>query len=250
MCEFNLCTNVSQCVAENDTSYRCVCPPGVTGQFCDQRVNNCLPNPCLNSGICANLIDGYSCSCLLGFTGPQCGGLINYCDHSLCMAGECNNITGGYFCVCPPSGRVHSTCGCYSGLCTNGGECSDVTGYAVCSCPTGFSGDLCETDLDLCQMENPCSAFGSCQETTDRMSTYCVCAATHTGATCSTPLDPCFGVTCSSRGDCISSGDGYTCVCLPGYSGDSCGVLDPCSSSPCANSSVCVNATDTGEEVR
>ena len=219
------------------------------GRMCEEKVNNCSPNLCQNGAICNNLIDDFTCNCLLGFTGALCESRIDYCNHSLCMGGQCANLTGGYTCICPPGGRQDTTCGCYPGLCVNG-SCNSTGGYAVCMCPNGFSGVRCETDLDLCEIQKPCSEFGSCMESTDGQLTFCVCQSTHTGADCSTPIDPCFDVTCNSRGECMPLPDGYTCVCEIGFSGDECEVLDPCSASPCANGSTCINATsNTGDQV-
>ncbi|KAI6654836.1 Neurogenic locus notch-like protein 1-like [Oopsacas minuta] len=246
-CDSNPCANGSECIPENN-EFRCVCPPGITGLICDEKVNNCMHEPCLN-GICNNLLDDYSCTCLLGYTGRNCSSLIDYCNHFLCLSGECMNITGSYVCICPPNGREFSTCSCYEGLC-NRGECSDDTGYALCSCPNGFSGVTCETDLDLCEIQNTCSEFGTCQETSDGSDTVCICQATHTDVNCSTPIDPCFDITCNSRGSCISMEDSYVCDCIAGYTGNSCEIPDPCSTEPCSNMSTCVNATntETGDE--
>ena len=37
---------------DNVASYTCVCEPGLTGANCDQNINDCDPNPCLNGAIC------------------------------------------------------------------------------------------------------------------------------------------------------------------------------------------------------
>ena len=201
-------------------------------------------------GACMNLTDDYECICKEGYMGRNCSEPIGYCNHTLCVAGVCNSIPGGYMCVCPPAGRVNnSTCGCYAGLCQNDGVCSDEIGYAVCNCPSGYSGDICEIVLGPCEIHNPCCNFGTCQEVDGN--TFCVCEPTHTGVNCSTLVDPCFDVTCSSRGTCIPQSDSYLCECVAGYSGIHCEVSDPCSTKPCVNNATCVNATnpDTGDNV-
>ena len=243
------CTNGSDCISE-DGNFSCVCLPGITGRTCDEKVNNCMHNPCLDRGVCSSLSDDYECICREGYTGKNCSELIDYCNHTLCMAGLCNNVTAGYVCVCPPVGRINSTCSCYAGLCQNSGVCSDEMGYAVCNCPSGYSGVSCEIDLDLCEIQNPCSDFGTCHESADG-NTFCMCESTHTGVNCSTPVDPCFDVTCNSRGTCIRQSDSFICECVAGYSGVHCEVSDPCSTNPCGNTSTCVNATnpETGDEV-
>jgi hypothetical protein len=59
--------------------------------------------------------------------------------------------------------------------------------------------------------------------------------------------DPCYGVTCSTHGQCILplvDGDMPTCRCNPGYTGPDCGEdIDECASSPCENESVCKDSS-------
>ena len=35
-------------------------------------INECSPNPCLNSGTCEDGINSYTCHCADGYTGPNC----------------------------------------------------------------------------------------------------------------------------------------------------------------------------------
>jgi len=50
----------------------CDCPPGMTGPQCEVIINFCNPEPCMNSGNCSSLINGYSCLCTPDFTGNTC----------------------------------------------------------------------------------------------------------------------------------------------------------------------------------
>ena len=36
-CRDNLCVNGGQCVATTGDNYNCVCPPGMTGEYCEYR---------------------------------------------------------------------------------------------------------------------------------------------------------------------------------------------------------------------
>ena len=40
----------------------------------DTEKNYCLPNPCMNDGICNESPDGYVCTCGQGFQGKSCEG--------------------------------------------------------------------------------------------------------------------------------------------------------------------------------
>ena len=35
-------------------------------------INECLSNPCNNSGNCTDLVNQYACSCVAGYTGTNC----------------------------------------------------------------------------------------------------------------------------------------------------------------------------------
>ncbi|KAI4899075.1 hypothetical protein NFI96_031218 [Prochilodus magdalenae] len=54
--------------------------------------------------------------------------------------------------------------------------------------------------------------------------------------------DPCQLNPCLHGGSCLRDGEGYSCVCLEGYSGESCEIdIDDCQSSPCQNGGTCID---------
>ena len=54
-------------------------------------------------------------------------------------------------------------------------------------------------------------------------------------------LDPCAASPCLNQAQCMSNGmGGFTCLCLPGFTGSRCEQKLPCSSNPCLNGGVCV----------
>ena len=84
-------------------------------------INECASTPCVNGGICNNLINSYTCTCRPGFAGVNCEIKIDPCQ------------------VNP---------------CSNGGTCVtlDTTRY-LCNCLPGYEGLTCQTgkDVNSCQ---------------------------------------------------------------------------------------------------
>ena len=52
--------------------YTCDCLEGWQGDLCEQDINECLDNPCLNGGVCNNTAGAFTCSCPDGWEGTLC----------------------------------------------------------------------------------------------------------------------------------------------------------------------------------
>lgn len=85
-----------------------------------------------------------------------------------------------------------------------------------CSCPAGFTGKLCEDDIDECEV-SPCLNKGTCVNTAG--SFYCHCQSSSSGSNCSTDVDECLKVKCQNGGTCLPTQGGYYCHCVPGFEG-------------------------------
>lgn len=110
---------------------------------CQTDINECSSNPCLNNGICTDMINAFTCSCSIGYTGPQCqfGGF--QCSSGPCLnSGTCTVVNNGYQCTCP-AGLAGNRCEidvneCASAPCQNAGICLQPSlGQYQCLCPTG-----------------------------------------------------------------------------------------------------------------
>ena len=59
---------------ETGDTFRCLCPPGHTGQRCEVYLGFCPPSgasPCRNGGSCVDGETDFSCSCKEGFVGED-----------------------------------------------------------------------------------------------------------------------------------------------------------------------------------
>lgn len=165
---------------------RCDCPTGYSGKFCETRVQNCSPNPCLNKGKCIAIKDHYQCQCAKGFGGLNCD----------------ENIDD-----------------CHDNPCKNGGTCIDGINQYQCKCMPGYTGVNCEKRVDFC-LTKPCANGGSCIELNNGF--QCMCRNGFTGNDCSLDIDECLSSPCKNGATCINRVNSYECQCSESYQGINC----------------------------
>ncbi|XP_049630080.1 protein crumbs homolog 2 [Suncus etruscus] len=205
------CKHNSSCI-EGLGSFRCLCWPGYSGQQCEVDEDECATNPCQHGGECLQRSD----PALYGGTQAVFPGTFSF------------RHAAGFRCQCP-SGFEGDDCGvdvdeCASQPCHNGGSCQDLPNGFQCDCPEGYTGLTCQDDVDDC-LSGPCLHGGTCK---DAVAGYhCWCPEDWGGQNCSVQLTGCQGQPCPPATTCTptfeSEVHGYTCHCLPGTHGPSCG---------------------------
>eukprot|EP01052_Picozoa_sp_SAG31_P001136 SAG31_NODE_37_length_31616_cov_38.688359_10_plen_1872_part_00 len=156
-CESNPCTNGGSCSDSNDEvhvvaavlaihryGYHCACIDGFSSTNCDDNVDDCSSNPCLNDGICADLIDDFECLCGdSGYEGRICENDIDECASA----------------PCHPRNTI---------------RCEEALASYSCLCVIGYSGPNCEVDDNEC-VSRPCEHNSSCTQSVNSYS--CTCTA-------------------------------------------------------------------------
>ncbi|XP_021582786.2 delta and Notch-like epidermal growth factor-related receptor [Ictidomys tridecemlineatus] len=127
--------------------------------------------------------------------------------------------------------------------CSGKGKCTTKPSEATfsCTCEDQYVGTFCE-EFDACQRK-PCQNQASCvdaDEKQDGRNFTCLCLPGYTGELCQSQIDYCILDPCRNGATCVSSLNGFTCQCPEGYFGSACEEkVDPCASSPCQNNGTC-----------
>ena len=124
---------------------------------------------------------------------------------------------------------------CFGVNCSENGDCSDNEDSFECICKPGFTGELCQTNIDDCMGVN--CGNGRCVDGVN--SFQCTCDTGYTGEHCQTNINNCVGVNCSENGVCMDGVNNYTCQCTPGFSGPLCRASGMIMTLTCIRHSTC-----------
>lgn len=173
----------------------------------------CNTKTCENGGICSEQIrvdsnavqitdsqsliftsplveHAFTCRCPESFTGERCDKRQDPCSPNPCEAG--------------------------------GGECRRQGYDFQCSCPPHREGKLCQLERGDACSSSPCQHGGSCRESQDGSSFFCLCRPGYRGNQCETVADSCRPNPCLHGGLCVPLKPGYKCSCTDGRYGRHC----------------------------
>lgn len=243
-CASNPCVNGGRC-EDGVNQFICHCPPGYGGKRCEVDIDECGSNPCQHGGTCRDALNSYTCTCMPGYTGLNCEINIDDCLHNPCKnGGTCIDLVNGYKCVCRVSftGRDcdYKMDPCQPNRCHNKAKCTPTSNYLdfTCTCADGYTGRLCEQDINECDLSSPCRNGATCRNIPG--SYQCICAKGYEGRDCTVNTDDCAESPCQNGGTCLDGTGDYTCLCLDGFEGKNCQVdINECLSYPCQNGATC-----------
>lgn len=191
VCPSAHCGNGGTCTPGRDLVPSCACPPGISGERCENVDSPCTVNPCGEGQCVTGLGNEYCCICPDGLAGTDCsitteticnGTVVEHicCGESGCSGSrdivhfcskECAAVALRFAEDCGHAAdpgtfsrvieSLHGLCNttacsttdaCSSAPCVNGGTCrSSGMGTYKCICDSAWFGEHCESSVPDCE---------------------------------------------------------------------------------------------------
>ncbi|XP_019639762.1 PREDICTED: fibropellin-1-like [Branchiostoma belcheri] len=276
-CRSAPCQNGAVC-QDGGNSFTCQCVPGYAGTLCEIDIDECFGVTCQNGAVCQDGVNSFTCQCVPGYTGTLCETNVDECSSDPCQNGAvCQDGVNSFTCQCAP-GYTGTLCEIvlYAGGCLL--FSSDALSYPKASqeCQTrgGHLVDVKEAELQrliadsiptgsdvspwiglklspgVMTYADGTSVSGQLQWLPNEPTTTCdLCAYLdsnngHLAATascmeqhhyvCRSDIDECSSNPCQNGGVCLDAVNSYSCRCPAGVEGDNCQTdLDLCADVAC-----------------
>nr|XP_039269162.1 sushi, von Willebrand factor type A, EGF and pentraxin domain-containing protein 1-like [Styela clava] len=177
---------------------------------------------------------GYVGTKAFSFTG------FNICEDKCRYDIRCERRVDDFYCECYPgySGKICDIDidDCNPNPCQNDGKCTDDVNDFSCQCAEGYQGKRCEIKTDLCN-PNPCRHVERCENRENDF--YCVCIPGYTGKRCEIDINDCLPNPCQNGGHCIDEVNDFSCQCEGGFEGKRCEAEISCKTKICLNGGFC-----------
>ena len=256
------CVSSTGSVSGTTGNCLCTCNAGYEGAGCATDIDDCAVSPCINNGVCNDLVNDYNCACINGFSGKSCDECAagSGFDGSACVPCEntqANNLIT-HDAVC-----ANQTCSAGFGVVTDGFDFSlDPLNTTTTNCVacTGIDASPAGNGVCITQTcgENEQVVSVGFDSSLDPTSSNSNCEACAAGFVSTGGLDPLcvdidecvstnnanFPELCNTTGtaSCNTLGGANTrnCNCNVGYEGTNCETdIDECSPNPCQNGAFC-----------
>lgn len=185
------------------------------------------------------------------------------CNDSICTQ-QCFNYDGGFSCYCNPGFQLSldkRSCNPCPPLhygpnceltCTCNGRFSSCHPVRGCQCDPGWTGRLCQEDVDECAEDKTiCSSDQICANTIGSYTCRCLDGYTQNAQDVCKDIDECAAGsalnTCGVREECVNLPGGFYCTCIFGYqkTNGACTDIDECAAGTHVCEQDCVNVLGT-----
>lgn len=137
----------------------------------------------------------YSCRCPAKYSGTNCEVQLQVSlkkGEILCIDDYWFDFIKKFVYLCKQA--------CLSNPCVNNGTCVELTGSVntygyVCQCSAGYTGNKCQTLIDVCA-SSPC-VYGTCSQLAPNVF-QCVCRAGYNGPRCEVDINECLSSPCQN----------------------------------------------------